>query len=286
MALFLCLTCLCQVTTSSVPQSNNPSIHDDTIMALYHHIHHLELLHHGPRQPYVSVLLDTTRARLQARFPDNQYDQYQPPAPQTAAQQQQLLHQHHPLPSQHLRLSHRFAPAHEQTTSVFGTPLPDENDTPNAPQAAQSTPPKAPRPKPVLLPDEELSRELASSEEFNIPAVWDGVAPTPDLPDPTSSCQDMCDCLASELLFGISRGVLPYKPNDKVHDRDTAHFPDADDQIFRFASVPDETIPIWYRQAQNKWWWTPYDPTDAGFFVSGTIERRTVLLLLLFFNTF
>ena len=285
--MLLCLATLLCPATSTTPRSRPPestSATTHTIMSIYHHIHHMELHHRAQgHTDYQSVLLDLTRQRMAKHFgvdysldppqeplsPDNNNHQYPSwPDPQ---QSPQLVNQR-----PNSRLSNNFQSANEGT-SIFGTPLPDDppdgsSNTPQAPQAPETPKaetPKAPRSKPVLLADEEVSRALATSEDFQIAPVWDGAPLVPDAKDPQSDCQDICDCLASELLFGITRGVLPYRPNDQLSPefQDDPAFPGADYQVFRFASVPDETIPIWYRNFNDQWYWTPYNPTSRGIAV-------------------
>ena len=78
-------------------------------------------------------------------------------------------------------------------------------------------------------------------------------------------CLEMCKCLASELLYGITRGVLPYTTNHKAEqDEDD---PSAPQDVYEYRCAPD-TTPLWYRKykvqdggaSQSRWSWTPSDP--------------------------
>ena len=111
--------------------------------------------------------------------------------------------------------------------------------------------PKYPRCKLPSIPvnGQDISRHLAE-KQFHVDPVWTGSSqkPTHQVDD---ECKDMCKCLASELLYGITK-VLPYRKNAEGK---------GDNKVYKYQANVD-TNEIWYRKNANKWEWTPSDPDE------------------------
>lgn len=259
---------------------------DKLLMAIYHHIHHLERAH-GTRRKH-SVLLDLTRARvaehyamdpseMQLPYPDaategiaaerdvDLVDVSSSSSTSQSKQHRRLLRQHRPRPLS-AGLPSAFKPAMKSTET-------------SSRSASGSQPHDMPEEE--VEHAETLSRALASSPDFGVEAAWDEEEsgshsghPDLDTSSDDPQCMDLCKCLASELLFGITKGVLPYTTNHKAEkDKDD---PSAPEDVFEFRCAPD-TTPLWYRKykkqdgeaGQSRWSWTPSDPEEGhGMFAS------------------
>jgi|UPI00048C6726 hypothetical protein len=62
----------------------------------------------------------------------------------------------------------------------------------------------------------------------------------------------LCHCMVDELLFGMTKGVMPYKPNHGT----------GRNKCFEFDAGWHAT-PLWYRRTNRKWYWTAHEPDNA-----------------------
>ncbi len=57
----------------------------------------------------------------------------------------------------------------------------------------------------------------------------------------------VCHCMASELLYGMTRGTLPYRKNYRG-------------KCYEF-DVGAKVTPLWYKKVGKSWYWTPWKPS-------------------------
>ena len=102
---------------------------------------------------------------------------------------------------------------------------------------------------------EKLARDLAE-KQFKIDAVWAEKQTSTNRQynkgNDAPECTEICKCLASELLFGITH-VLPYDKNAEA----TGH-----EMVYQYRANWDTNM-IWYRKKNEIWEWTPSDPSPS-----------------------
>lgn len=223
----------------------------NTIMSIYRHIHHMELHHRAKGHvEYESVLLDLTRQRMTKHFgvdynlngqehqqPGDPRQQPGDPWQQPGDPRQQPGGDPQPPSMHHRTLRHQQQP--RQLAAQFQK---------SAAGSALSVP--------ATL---ELSRQLASdTSQFNFEPAWDSHELKPGEDDGDSSCKETCECMASELLYGITKS-LPYTRNAVAEDTEKNL---GNTKVFKFECAPD-TTPLWYmKNKEDKWMWNPSDPDD------------------------
>jgi hypothetical protein len=237
----LLLTKASSVATAVTGSNSN---NDDYAMAIYHHIHHIEF-HHGISQSD-SILLDITRQRLRQFLNNGKGKERQPPST--------LLRYN---ANQKVDLAADFIPAQFGGGGSYGSITNyNKHSTQSKSDQKSSMATVATTAMNEGAPGMIMSRALASNSDFSVDAVWsESPRGTKDQEDSTDDqeCKDICKCLASELLFGITK-VLPYKTNYEAEE--------GPKEVFQFKCAPD-TTPIWYRKHKKKWEWNPSDPADS-----------------------
>ena len=176
---------------------------DDHIMQIYHHIHHMEVSR--GTHPDDSVLLDLTRHRLSKHlgvdYADLQLDAGTPAGSQEQVDDPATINQLErldvPVSKGELYGIHPSLTAQKFQVSKEG----DEGG-----DLATAVEPMA---------ETKLSRAVAN-ELFGIDE--DYTEPEPKTSSNNGDeCQELCNCMASELLFGITK-TLPYLPGGATID--------------------------------------------------------------------
>ena len=220
-------------------ESDASSSTANTIMSIYHHIHHMELHHRAKGHvEYESVLLDLTRQRMTKHFGVNynlndQEHRQQPGDPRQPPSDDPQP----PSMQPHRTLRHQQQP--KQLAAQFQK------------SAAGDT---------LSVPDTlEITRQLAAdTSQFNFEPAWDSHEVKADEKDGDSTCKETCECMASELLYGITK-CLPYTRNAVAEDTEKNL---GNTKVFKFECAPD-TTPLWYmKNKEDKWMWNPSDPDD------------------------
>ena len=216
-----------QATGQATGQATATNRIDDHIMNIYHHIHHMEVSR--GTHPDDSVLLDLTRHRLSKHLGIDYADLQLGGTPQEQVGEQvddptainQLekldvpvskgeLYGIHPslqvADRSNLRAINNIEEDQEQQTTTAQKFQVSKEGGEGGELAAALAP----------MAETKLSRAVAN-ELFGIDEDYTEPEPKSSSSNNGDECQELCNCMASELLFGITK-TLPYLPGGATID--------------------------------------------------------------------